>query len=100
MTDFSCWDDLRGIDGRFIYEGDRLKYIRFPLGGIGAGGFSISGTGRLVDWSIRNRPALQQFNGHTHFAVKAEADGRLIDARVLNGPATAIRPAGRCASHV
>ena len=59
---------------------------RFPLGGIGSGGFSISGSGRLIDWSIRNRPALQGYNGYSHFAIKAEKDGKLVDARVLNGP--------------
>lgn len=71
---------------RFIYEGDRLGHIAFPLGGIGAGGLALSGSGRLVDWSIRNRPGLQSFNGYSHFAIKAEAGGELLDARVLNGP--------------
>jgi uncharacterized protein (DUF608 family) len=80
------WDDLRGIDPQFAYVGDRARYVRFPLGGIGSGGFSISGSGRLVDWSIRNRPALQGYNGYSHFAVKAEQGGRLLDARILNGP--------------
>ena len=46
----------------------------------------ISGSGRLVDWSIGNRPALQGYNGYSHFAIKAEKDGKLVDARVLNGP--------------
>ncbi len=73
-------------DPRFIYEGDRARHIAFPLGGIGAGGFAISGSGRLVDWSIRNRPGLQSFNGYSHFAIKAERDGKVLDARVLNGP--------------
>jgi non-lysosomal glucosylceramidase len=80
------WDDLSSIDPRFVYTGERTRYIRFPLGGIGSGGFSVSGSGRLVDWSIRNRPALQGYNGYSHFAIKAERDGRLLDARVLNGP--------------
>ena len=80
------WDDLVGIDHRFAYHGERTRYIAFPLGGIGAGGFSISGSGRLIDWSIRNRPALQGYNGYSHFAIKAEKDGQLVDARVLNGP--------------
>ena len=80
------WDDLAAIDPQFAYFGPRSKYVRFPLGGIGSGGFSISGSGRLVDWSIRNRPALQGTNGYSHFAVKAERDGKLLDARVLNGP--------------
>ena len=80
------WDDLSAIDPQFAYLGERSRYVRFPLGGIGAGGFAISGSGRLVDWSVRNRPALQGFNGYSHFAVKAEQDGKLLDARVLNGP--------------
>ncbi len=80
------WDDLAAIDLQFAYLGPRSNYVRFPLGGIGAGGFSISGSGRLVDWSVRNRPALQGTNGYSHFAVKAEQNGKLIDARVLNGP--------------
>ena len=80
------WDDLNAIDPQFAYLGDRSRYVRLPLGGIGAGGMSISGSGRLVDWSIRNRPALQGYNGCSHFAVKAEAAGQLLDARVLNGP--------------
>src|SRR4051794_37809367 len=80
------WDDLAAIDPRFAYLGERSRYIRFPLGGIGGGGFSVSGSGRLVDWSIRNRPALQGYNGYSHFAIKAEKDGALVDARVLNGP--------------
>jgi non-lysosomal glucosylceramidase len=71
---------------RFVYEGDRARHIAFPLGGIGAGGVSLSGSGRLVDWSIRNRPGLQSFNGYSHFAIKAEQGGKLLDARVLNGP--------------
>lgn len=80
------WDDLASIDSRFHYTGERARYLAFPLGGIGSGGFSISGSGRLIDWSIRNRPALQGYNGYSHFAIKAERDGELVDARVLNGP--------------
>ena len=80
------WDDLASIDQRFHYTGDRTKYLAFPLGGIGSGGLSISGSGRLIDWSIRNRPALQGYNGYSHFAIKAEKGGELVDARVLNGP--------------
>jgi non-lysosomal glucosylceramidase len=74
------------IDNRFVYTGERLKYVSFPLGGIGTGSLSLTGNGRLIDWSIRNRPAIHQFNGYSHFAIKAEQDDRLLDARVLNGP--------------
>lgn len=87
------WTDLPAIDPHFQYKGDRTRYIAFPLGGIGSGGMSISGSGRLIDWSIRNRPALQGYNGYSHFAIKAEKGDELLDARVLNGPYD-LNPAG------
>jgi non-lysosomal glucosylceramidase len=74
------------IDNRFIYTGERRRYVAFPLGGIGTGSVSLSGSGRLIDWSIHNRPAIHQFNGYSHFAIKAEQGGKLLGARVLNGP--------------
>src|SRR5262245_59983166 len=77
---------LKAIDDRFVFTGARRRYVSFPLGGIGTGSVSLTGSGRLVDWSIRNRPDIHQFNGYSHFAIKAERDGKLLDARVLNGP--------------
>src|SRR5260370_39397664 len=74
------------IDNRFVYTDKRRRYVSFPLGGIGTGSGSLTGSGRLVDWSIRNRPAIGQFNGYSHFAIKAEQDGKLLEARALNGP--------------
>src|SRR6202790_3112727 len=74
------------IHDRFIYNGERRKYVSFPLGGIGTGSVSLTGNGRLIDWSIRNRPAIDQFHRYSHFAIKAEQDGKLLGARVLNGP--------------
>src|SRR5580704_1171796 len=74
------------MDDRFIYTDKRRRYVAFPLGGIGTGSVSLTGNGRLVDWSIRNRPAIDQFNGYSHFAIKAEQHGKLLAARVLNGP--------------
>ncbi len=66
------------------YEGDRLREIIFPLGGIGTGSIGLAGNGRLVDWEIFNRPNKGSDNGYTHFAVRSErADG--IETRVLNG---------------
>lgn len=70
---------------RFIYEGTKTKEISFPLGGIGTGCIGLAGNGRLIDWEIFNRPNKQSENGFSFFAVKAEADGELLDARVLNG---------------
>jgi uncharacterized protein (DUF608 family) len=74
------------MNPRFIYTGQRRRYVSFPLGGIGTGSVSLTGSGRLIDWSIRNRPAIDQFNGYSHFAIKAEREGKLLGARVLNGP--------------
>ena len=69
------------------YEGDKLREIIFPLGGIGTGSIGLAGNGRLVDWEIFNRPAKGSDNGYTHFAVRAErSDG--IETRVLNGDHT------------
>ncbi len=77
---------MKTIDDRFVYADERRRYVAFPLGGLGTGSVSLTGSGRLIDWSIRNRPAIHQFNGYSHFAIKAEQDGKLLDARVLNGP--------------
>ncbi|HCE44417.1 MAG TPA: hypothetical protein DET40_12790 [Lentisphaeria bacterium] len=68
-----------------IYKGSKLKEISFPLGGIGSGCIGLSGNGRLVDWEIYNRPNKNSLNGFSHFAVKAEKNGKLVDARVLQG---------------
>ena len=71
---------------RFIFHGQRLNEVRFPLGGIGAGNISLDGGARMVDWEIHNRPNKESYNGFSHIAVKAEREGQVLDARVLNGP--------------
>lgn len=73
------------MNTQFTYEGKYTKEISFPLGGIGAGCIGLAGNGRLVDWEIFNRPNKGSLNGMSHFAIKAEADGQLIDARILHG---------------
>ena len=70
---------------RKFYEGDRLSQISFPLGGIGSGCIGLAGNGRLIDWEIRNKPSKGSVHGFSHFAVKVEKDGDVVDARVLNG---------------
>ena len=70
----------------FVYEGESTREISFPLGGIGTGSIGLSGAGRLIDWEIQNRPAKGITNGLSHFAVRAEQDGKVLDARILNGP--------------
>jgi uncharacterized protein (DUF608 family) len=69
----------------FTYEGAKIREISFPLGGIGTGCIGLAGNGRLVDWEIFNHPAKGTANGFTHIAVKAEAQGRVVDARALQG---------------
>ena len=70
---------------RFLYRGRRTNEISFPLGGLGTGCIGLAGNGRLIDWEIDGRPNKGSFNGFSHFAVKAEADGKVVDARVLHG---------------
>ncbi len=72
--------------GLFTFHGENAAKIAFPLGGIGTGSISLSGSGRLKDWEIFNRPNKNSVNGFTHFAVRAERDGKVVDARILNGP--------------
>ncbi|MDR2134987.1 MAG: hypothetical protein LBO76_00020 [Treponema sp.] len=68
----------------FVFTGNKRGQISFPLGGIGTGSLGLSGTGRLIDWEIFNRPSKGSLNGFSHFAVKAEREGETLDARVLN----------------
>ena len=70
------------------YCGEYSKKISFPLGGIGTGSIGLSGIGRLIDWEIFNRPNKESYNGYTHFAIKAEQGGRVVDARILQGDIT------------
>lgn len=68
-----------------VYKGTKTREISFPLGGIGSGSIGLAGNGRLIDWEIFNRPNKKSFNGFSHFAVKVELQGEVLDARVLNG---------------
>jgi uncharacterized protein (DUF608 family) len=68
-----------------LYTGAHTNQISFPLGGLGTGCIGLAGNGRLIDWEVFNRPNKGGLNGFSHFAVKAEAQGKVLDARVLNG---------------
>jgi uncharacterized protein (DUF608 family) len=70
---------------RFLYRGEKTQEISFPLGGVGTGCIGLAGNGRLIDWEIYNRPNKCSQNGFSHFSIKAERNGKVIDARVLNG---------------
>ena len=69
----------------FAYSGENTRNVVFPLGGIGAGCIGIGGDGRMRDWEIYNRPSKGSVNGFSHFAVRAEQDGKVLDTRVLHG---------------
>lgn len=69
----------------FIYRGAKTSQISFPLGGIGTGSIGLAGNGRLIDWEIFNRPNKGSVNGFSHFAIRAERDDEVIDARILHG---------------
>jgi uncharacterized protein (DUF608 family) len=75
-----------GRSAYFEYAGERARNVVFPLGGIGAGCIGLGGDGRLRDWEIYNRPSKGSVNGFSHFAVRAEQDGKVLDTRVLHGP--------------
>ena len=70
-----------------IYQGDTLKEISFPLGGIGSGCVGLAGNGSLIDWEIFNRPNKGSLNGYTHIAVRATVGGKTY-CRVLQGDHT------------
>lgn len=69
----------------FEYSAEHQSEISFPLGGIGSGCIGLGGNGRLTDWEIFNRPAKGSYNGLSHFAVRAEDEGGVLGARILNG---------------
>lgn len=73
------------MNERTRYEKDSLNEISFPMGGIGTGCIGLAGNGSLVDWEIFNRPNKGGDNGFSHFAIKAEKDHTITDARVLVG---------------
>ena len=69
----------------FVYRNEKTNQISFPLGGIGTGCIGLAGNGRLIDWEIFNRPNKGGVNGFSHFAIRAENDGQVTDARILHG---------------
>ena len=70
---------------QFVYRNEKTSQISFPLGGVGTGCIGLAGNGRLIDWEIFNRPNKGSVNGFSHFAIRAENDDGVTDARILNG---------------
>jgi non-lysosomal glucosylceramidase len=69
----------------YKYTKDNTREISFPLGGIGAGCVGLAGNGALIDWEIFNNANKESRNGLSHFAVKAEKSGHVIDTRIIQG---------------
>ena len=66
------------------YEGDQLRRLAMPLGGIGTGTVSLGGRGHLQDWEIMNRPA-KSYAPASLFAVWARPSGGKATARAAEG---------------
>ena len=78
--------ELLDLEGRYTYEGEKLRLVRFPLGGIGSGSICLDGRGALVDWQIQNRPNVDYQPDHTFLGLWAKAEGEKPVFRVLEGP--------------
>ena len=70
---------------RTTYEGDYLNKIAFPMGGIGSGCISLSGTGKLIDWEIFNQPNKGYQPRFSFLSVWAKAVHQEPVFRVLEG---------------
>ena len=81
---FAEWPVLK------TYEGEYLRCVKMPMGGIGTGTISLSGRGSLVDWEIANRPAKGYVPTYPlkspHFAIRCETAAGVTAARLLEGP--------------
>jgi len=80
--------ELLKLGHQRVFEGQSLKEIAFPLGGIGTGTVSLGGRGNLRDWEIFNRPDKGVNLPFTFFSLYFEEEGRKPLVRVLEGPLT------------
>ena len=86
------------------YEGENLRRVKMPIGGIGTGTISLAGRGALVDWEIRNAPAKgftpsKYYVGSGFWLRTEDPDGR-VTARLLEGPLDTIHYEGAKGSAV
>jgi uncharacterized protein (DUF608 family) len=70
----------------YLYRGERLREIAFPLGGIGTGCVSLEGRGALRDWELFGRPNKGSFLYQTFPVLWCRVDGESPDCRVVQGP--------------
>jgi len=79
-------EELRSPGRPDVFEGAHLAQIAFPLGGIGTGCVSLSGSGGLVDWEILNRPNKGSILPYTFFTLWACPEDGVPVTRVLQAP--------------
>lgn len=70
---------LRDRGEQKVYQGDELRLIGMPCGGIGAGQIEISGTGMLGTWWIFNESP-HAFSEH---AASGSGDYEMSNARTV-----------------
>ena len=78
-------DELFAFGPQKAYTDRHLSEIAFPLGGIGTGCISLSGSGQLVDWEIFNRPNKGYRPDYTFFTLFAQSEDGEPTFRVLEG---------------
>ncbi|GAB4560735.1 MAG: non-lysosomal glucosylceramidase [Anaerolineae bacterium] len=67
------------------YEGERLREIAFPLGGIGTGTIALGGRAELRDFELFNRPSKGLTPSYSFFALRSHMEGSPPVTRVLEG---------------
>jgi uncharacterized protein (DUF608 family) len=65
------------------YTGSNLDHIAFPMGGIGAGMISLSGTGSLLQVSLKGSP---EVHNEPYMMSAIYVQGSSESARVIEGP--------------
>ncbi len=74
---------------RDTYDGENLREIRFPLGGLGSGDIAMNGKGALADWEVANHPDAGFRPDYTFIGLFVRTDGqREGEFRVLEGAIT------------
>jgi non-lysosomal glucosylceramidase len=86
-----------------VYEGEHLRALAMPLGGIGCGSVAICGDGGLRQWQIVNNVCHDAHVPHSFFAVRVQTGSAEPVARVLMSGAhydDAFDPAPGVSDHV
>lgn len=78
--------ELHALGPQRTFSGPALAEIAFPIGGIGTGSVSLSGTGAFVDWEIFNRPNIGSLLPYTFLTLWAQAEGGQPVTKVVQSP--------------